>query len=417
MKIVVLGAGVIGVTSAWFLRQAGHEVTVVDRQPGAAQETSFANGGQISVSHAEPWANPHAPLQALRWLGREDAPLLFRLRADPALWAWGLRFLNECRASRTRDNIRQIVSLGLYSRAQLGALRQKLGLQYDQMRRGILHFYTDTRHFEAAQVAAAVMRDQGCDRRIISTDEAVLIEPVLAAMRQRIVGADFTPDDESGDAQRFTELLAEQSAQAGVNFLWQTGVRRLRMEQGRVSAVELTGKDGAAVLTADAFVVALGSYSAPFLRQHGLSIPVVPAKGYSATFALSEQSIAPEVSLTDDACKIVISRLGQRLRVAGTAEFNGYNLDLNPVRCALLYRRTKELFPQLAPVGEPDYWTGLRPATPSNRPLIGRFGAANLFLNTGHGTLGWTLSCGSAAALTTLIERKRPAPEFSFLGA
>jgi D-amino-acid dehydrogenase len=413
VKLLVLGAGVVGVTSAWYLRQAGHEVTVLDRQPAAAQETSFANGGQISVSHAEPWANPHAPWLALKWFGREDAPLLFRLRADPALWAWSLSFLNECRPARTRRNTREITALGLYSRACLGELRRTLGLEYEAEQRGIMHFYTDPAQFEGAVKAAALMRELGCDRRVIDAAEAVAIEPALADMQSRIVGADFTALDESGDAMKFTQALARQAEAAGVQFLWGNAAAGLTIEGGQVSGAVLA--DGRK-LAADAVVVALGAYSPKFLRPYGVSIPVYPAKGYSATYQLGEASLAPRVSLTDDAVKIVISRFGQRLRVAGTAEFSGYNLDLNLARCRLIDDRVRTLFPRLQALGEPQYWAGLRPATPSNRPLIGRARFPNLYLNTGHGTLGWTMSCGSAAALADLVGGRRPEPAFSFLG-
>jgi D-amino-acid dehydrogenase len=411
--VAVLGAGVIGVTAAWYLRRDGHEVLVVDRQAAAAQETSFANGGQISVSHAEPWANPHAPLQALKWLGREDAPLLFRLRADPALWAWSLRFLGECRGSRTRDNIRQITALGLYSRAELGRLRDELNLQYDQKQRGILHFYTREADFTAAREAAALMRQYGCNRRIISADEALAIEPALADARPQIVGADYTAEDESGDAMRFTQQLATHAERAGVRFRWKTPVEALVAHGERIDHARLG--DGSH-LTADAFVLALGSHTPKLLKPLGRSIPVYPAKGYSVTYTLSPESVAPEVSLTDDGCKIVLSRLGNRLRVAGTAEFSGYSGELNPVRCAMIERRVAELFPRLAPVGATTQWTGLRPATPSNRPLIGRFGWDNCFLDTGHGTLGWTMACGSGRALADLVDGRRPEPDFGFLG-
>jgi D-amino-acid dehydrogenase len=414
MKVLVLGAGVVGVASAWYLQRAGHRVVVVDRQAAAAQETSFANGGQISVSHAEPWATPHAPLQALKWLGREDAPLLFRLRCDRALAAWSLRFLRECSPGRTRDNIRQIVSLALYSRTRLKALRQELGpdFTYQHAERGILHFYTDEREFAAAEKAAAVMRDFGCNRRTISAKEAIAIEPALADLQEKLVGADYTAEDESGDAMQFTQALAARCAAAGVEFRYGQPVTQLEAESGKVRGAVL--RDGSR-LTADAVVVALGSYSPLLLKPHGLHVPVYPAKGYSMTIPLSAHSVAPTVSLTDDSVRIVISRLGNRLRVAGTAEFSGYNLDLNPVRCQMLYRRIEEVFPRLAPAGEPTYWTGLRPSTPSNRPLIGRARYGNLYLNTGHGTLGWTMACGSGAALADIVSGRRPEPAFGFL--
>ncbi|MCC2867721.1 MAG: D-amino acid dehydrogenase [Candidatus Accumulibacter phosphatis] len=411
MKVIVLGAGVVGVTSAWYLAKAGHQVTVLDRQTAAGLETSFANGGQISVSHAEPWSNPRAPLRALAWMLREDAPLLFRPRWDATLLDWSLRFLRECTARRTRDNIRQIVTLALYSRRQLQALRAETMLAYDHLERGILHIYTDRREYATAIEAAAVMREFGCERRTVNVDECIAIEPALASVRQRLVGGDFTAADESGDAHRFTQQLAALCTARGVVFRYGVTVDRLSMVAGRVAGVIAAGE----LHQADAYVAALGSYTPLLLRLIGLRLPVYPAKGYSATFPLSADSIAPSVSLTDDGYKIVFSRLGQRLRIAGTAEFNGYNTDLNAVRCRALIERASELFPALRPADEPRFWCGLRPATPSNVPLIGRSTIPNLYLNTGHGTLGWTMACGSGAALADIISGRPPEPGFRFL--
>ncbi len=411
MKVLVLGAGVVGVASAWYLARAGHQVTVLDRQSAAGLETSFANGGQISVSHAEPWANPHAPLRALAWMRREDAPLLFRLRWDAGLLDWSLRFLRECTAQRTRANMRDIVALALYSRCQLQALRAETRLDYDHLERGILHIYTDQREFKLATAAAAVMRGFGCDRRTVSVDECLVIEPALAAARQRLVGGDYTSDDESGDAHRFTQQLAARCAANGVVFRYAAKVDRLLTAGGRIAGVLVAGD----LHQADAYVAALGSYTPLLMRPLGLRLPVYPAKGYSATVALGVESVAPSVSLTDDGHKIVFSRLGQRLRIAGTAEFNGYNTELNRVRCNALMRRAGELFPDLRPAGEAEFWCGLRPATPSNVPLIGRSPIGNLYLNTGHGTLGWTMACGSGAALADIVSGRRPEPAFRFL--
>lgn len=415
MKVLVLGAGVVGVSSAWYLAKAGHEVTVIDRQPAAALETSFANGGQISVSHAEPWSNPHAPLRALSWMGREDAPLLFRLRWDPALFDWSLRFLRECTPGRTRDNIRNIVALALYSRSQLQALRAETLIAYDHLQRGILHFYTDQHEYDAAVEAAAVMREFGCERRTVSADECVAIEPALAAARPLLVGGDYTAADESGDAHRFTQQLAALCAARGVVFRYGVAIEKMLGADGAVTGVLTKTAAGDELLSADAYVLALGSYTPLLLRPLGIHLPVYPAKGYSATLDLAETSIAPNVSLTDDGHKLVFSRLGQRLRIAGTAEFNGYNTELNSVRCAALMQRANRLFPDLQPLAEPQFWCGLRPATPSNVPFIGRSSLSNLYLNTGHGTLGWTMACGSGAALADIVSGRTPEPEFSFL--
>ena len=408
MRVTVLGAGVVGTTSAWYLAADGHDVTVIERQPLSAQETSFANGGQISVSHAEPWANPRAPWIALKWLGREDAPLLWRLRADAAQWNWGLRFLRECTAARARANVGAIVRLGLASRAALQALRRELALEYDQLERGILHFYTDLREFEHAVPQAALMREFGCERVAKTAAECLVIEPALAASTIPVVGGTYTAGDESGDAWRFTETLARQAAVCGVRFRHGETVVGLNLDRGRVASVRLASGEN---LGSDITVLALGSYSPLLLRPFGVRLPVYPAKGYSVTLKVPEAATAPTVSLTDDGHKIVMSRFGQRLRVAGTAEFNGYDTSLNSARCAALLRRIGEIFPGLADTRDAEYWAGLRPSTPGNVPLVGPLpgaGLDGLWLNTGHGTLGWTLACGSAKLLADRIAGRDP---------
>jgi D-amino-acid dehydrogenase len=415
MRVIVLGAGVVGTASAWYLARAGHEVTVVERQGAAGLETSFANGGQISVSHAEPWANPDAPGKIWEWLGREDAPLLFRLRGDARQWAWGLRFLVECLPFRTRDNIRQILALALYSRAQLQLLRRDTGIQYDQLTRGILHFYTDEEEFERAVEQATLMRQYGCERDIKTAAECIAIEPALRHAAERIVGGTYTATDESGDARKFTEGLAQLAAAQGVRFLYGRSIKRLEAERRRIMSVVLADAEGGDDrISADAYVVALGSYSPLVLRSVGISIPVYPLKGYSITVPLEAGDEAPTVSLTDDSHKLVFSRLGERLRVAGTAELNGYNTDVNDVRCEAIVRRTFDLFPSAGHPERAEFWTGLRPATPSNVPVVGRTRYANLFLNTGHGTLGWTMACGSGRAIADIVSGRQPEPDFRF---
>lgn len=410
MHVVVLGAGIIGTASAWFLRGDGHEVTVVDRQPGVALETSFANACQISASHSEPWANPAAPLKILQWLGREDAPLLFRLRLDPALWSWGLAFLRECLPEATRRNTRACLAIALHSRALLKQLRRDLAIEYDHLERGILHFYTDGQAFEAAQKSAALMRELGCDRRIVSADEAVAIEPALAPARQRIVGGDYCADDESGDILAFTQALARHAAAQGVAFRFNRFATRIVVERGRVTGVEMLGPDGwHETLAADAIVVAAGAFSRALLLPLGERLALYPAKGYSATFDIVDPTRTPTVSVTDDEYKIAISRLGDRLRVAGTAEFDGFSRALNPARCASLTRRTSELFPDACDYERPRYWSGLRPATPSNVPIIGRTRIRGLYVNTGHGTLGWTMGVGSGQLIADVVAGRTPA--------
>ena len=415
MKVLVLGAGVLGTATAWYLVQQGHEVTVIDRREGPGLETSFANGGQISVCHAEPWANPDAPLKILQWLRRDDSPLLFRLRIDPAQWLWGIRFLYECRPSRTRANIAQIVKLSLYSRAALQELRAGTGIEYDALTRGILHYYTDRGEFDRAVASASLMNAYGLDRAVKTVDEAIAIEPALGHARDQIVGATYTPTDESGDAHKFTQELARMAAARGARFLYNRTIRAAGTEGDRVTGIVVKHGEGRdTMMTADAYVVALGSYSPLLTGPIGLYLPIYPAKGYSASAPVADPAAAPTVSLTDDSAKIVFSRLGERLRIAGTAELSGYSTDLNPVRCEALIRRAREMFPGAGDYDRATFWTGLRPSTPSNVPLVGRTKFPNLFLNTGHGTLGWTMACGSGRALADIISGRVPEVDFKF---
>jgi D-amino-acid dehydrogenase len=418
MKVVVLGAGLLGLTSAYFLRQQGHDVTVVDRQASPAAETSFANGGQISVSHAEPWANPSAPFKVLKWLGREDAPLLFRLRADRRQWLWGLQFLRECTPARTRHNIAQIVRLGTYSRDMLQQLRRDRNIAYDECTQGILHFYTSQKEFDGAEVPAAQMRELGCDRRVISADEAVKLEPALRHIRPQLAGATYTAEDESGDANLFARELVKRCDEDGVLFRMSHTVTALREAGGEIDHVEATDPSGRFQrIRADAYVLAMGSLSPLYAEPLGIALPIYPAKGYSVTMPVRDASMAHQVSLTDDEYKLVFSRLGDRLRIAGTAELNGYDRDLNRVRCEAIVKRVEQLFPGAGDASQAQFWTGLRPATPSNVPIIGRSKLKNLFLNTGHGTLGWTHSCGSGKSIARIVSGLKPEVDFAFTDA
>jgi D-amino-acid dehydrogenase len=414
LRVTVLGAGVVGVTSAWYLAQAGHEVTVIDRQPEAARETSFANGGQISVSHAEPWANPRAPAQVLKWLGRPDAPLLFRPRADPAQWSWGLRFLAECLPWRTRANTLAILALARHSQARLRELRAEAGIEYHGLTRGILHLFTERRDWEAAAPRAELVRRHGLEAKLLSAGECVALEPALEGSAVPLMGGLYAPGDESGDARLFTQRLAERTASRGVCFRFGERVLALDAAGDRIDGVRL--EDGPPP-EADAWVVALGSYSPLLLRPLGIRLGVYPVKGYSVTIPTGPGDRAPTLSLTDEARKLVFSRLGDRLRVAGTAELAGYDTGLSPARCEAIVKRVFELFPEAGDRSRAELWTGLRPAMPGNVPAIGRTRYRNLFLNTGHGTLGWTLACGSAHALTEIVSGRSPGIEFPFRGA
>ena len=416
MKVVVLGAGVIGTTSAWYLSRAGHEVLVVDRQAAPALETSFANGGQISVSHSEPWANPTAPFNIFRWLGREDAPLLFRPHADAAQWLWGLRFLIECLPGRARRNTESAFALALYSREQLRELRRETGIRYETQTRGILHLYEERREFEHACSEAVRLKAHGFEIEIKAPEECILIEPALKDAKARFVGGVYAPSDESGDAYLFTQNLAALCVANGVDFRFNVSVRCIETAHGRIGRIVIDDESGIEEsLRADAYVMALGSYSPLLLGPIGVAVPVYPVKGYSITLPLEPDAGAPQVSLTDHTRKIVFSRLGDRLRVAGTAELDGYSTEINAGRCEALVKRCFELFPKAGRPELAQFWTGLRPATPSNLPLIGRSRYPDLFLNTGHGTLGWTMACGSARMVADLMLGRKPALAFDGL--
>jgi len=392
VKVAVLGAGVIGVTAAWYLRQAGHDVQVLDRREGPGLETSFANGGQISADHAAPWAKPGVPLQALKWMLREDAPLLFRLRADPAQWRWGLQFLRNCTAERFRHNAAQLQRLGRYSRAQLQALRKETGLHYDEVSRGILVLYTGERDFEPGWK---------------TPEECIAIEPAVASLRGQLVGGSFLADDESGDAYKFTAELAKLCAATGVNFEFGVSIQGISYRNGEITGVRTANSE----VKADAYVLALGSYSPLLARPLGIDLPIYPLKGYSVTMPVKNPAAAWTVSLSDEAHKLVLSRLGDRLRIAGTAELDGYNTAINQVRCEAIVKRVMELFPEAGDPSKAVYWAGLRPATPSNLPCVERTKYPNLFLDTGHGTLGWTHACGSGRILADLVSGRRPEVE------
>jgi len=436
MKVVVLGAGIIGVSTAWHLLERGHEVTVVDRQPDAALETSFGNAAQISVSYCEPWANKDAPLKALKWMFRDDAPLLFR----PQLpfgegwqqWRWGLQFLAQCNDAAFERNVQQLVALGAYSHAALKEVVAATGIEYNRLERGIAHYYTDQKTFDTAGEAAALMRKYGVARRVVSTAELLAIEPAFKSFAHRIVGGTYTASDESGDARVFTQALAQRCAARGARFLYGHDIERLEKAGGAVESVAvrprtIRGENEELVrLKADEIVVACGSHTAPLLRTVGVDLPIYPGKGYSATFKLLKPELAPFVSTIDDEVKCAMSRLGGYLRVAGTIEVGGYDLSLDTplakARCKMLADRIEEVLPGVCDTrleeqgGTPNFWTGLRPATPTNIPYIGKTRVGRLWVNAGHGTLGWTHGAGSGKAIAELISGEVPAMNFGFYG-
>jgi D-amino-acid dehydrogenase len=436
MKIIVLGAGIIGVSTAWHLLERGHEVTVVERQPDAAMETSFANAAQISVSYCEPWANRDAPLKALKWMFRDDAPLLFRPQFPVGeglnQWLWGLKFLAQCNDAAFERNVQQIVALGAYSHEALKDVVQATGIDYQRLERGIAHFYTDQKSFDTAGDAATLMRKYGVDRKLVSRDELLKIEPAFKSFADHIVGGTYTASDESGDARVFTQALAKRCIARGAEFLYGHDIASMDKAGGAIESVAVRQRKGGAKddagpereLKADHFVAACGSYTAPLLRTVGVDLPIYPGKGYSATFKLKRPELAPMVSTIDDEMKIAMSRLGDHLRVAGTIEVGDYNLSLDTrlarARCQMLSNRIEQILPGVCDTrnaeegGTPNYWTGLRPATPTNIPFIGKTKVRKLWVNAGHGTLGWTHGAGSGKALAELISGRKPAMTFGF---
>ncbi|NIY74154.1 D-amino acid dehydrogenase [Thalassospira sp. HF15] len=412
MHVVVLGAGVIGTTAAWYLLQNGHQVTVVDRQHASAQETSFANGGQISACHATPWANAATPKQIVSWLGREEAPLLVRMRFDPQLFSWGLRFLRNCTDARAKINLEKALRVAIYSRDCLRTLRDTLDIDYDHSTRGILHICRNEQDMVAVEKATAQMQDYGLNRKLVSRDECLAIEPALRDATVPIIGGSFTPDDESGDAQKFTEALTQHCIAKGASFQFNTKVTGLSHDQGKITAAQTDKGE----IKADAFLVCLGSYSPMLLAPIGIKLPIYPCKGYSISMDTTGHSGAPETALIDDSIKMVYSRLGTHLRVAGTAELDGYNLGMSERRKQLIVDKALELFPNSGDRANISFWAGLRPVTPDSAPILGGTKYANLYLNTGHGTLGWTMSCGSAKAVADFISNKNPDISLTGLG-
>ncbi|MFM2129753.1 MAG: hypothetical protein RL477_1299 [Pseudomonadota bacterium] len=412
MKVIVLGAGIIGVSTAYFLARDGHRVTVIDRQAAPGQETSFANGGQISASHAEPWANPATPWKLLAWLGRKDAPLWFRLHWDPAMWGFFLRFLANCRGAASRANGEKALRLALYSRDVLAALRQSTAIAFDAEDRGILHVYRSGRALERAVAVAERFRALGLETEALNADACARVEPALASVRDTLAGGIYSPADLSGDAHAFTRALAVKAAEAGVEFRMDTKILRLAFMGDRITGV-MTHRG---MVTADRYVCALGSHSTPMLAAAGIDIPVYPAKGYSATVPLSAPDRGPRVSITDDDAKIVVSRLGDRLRIAGTAEFNGYDETIDEGRARAVLAAGERLFPGCMDGAAAEFWAGLRPLSPDGVPVIGVTRYRNLFLNTGHGTLGWTMGPGSGRAVADLVSGRTPEVDLSGFG-
>ncbi|MCA1935027.1 MAG: D-amino acid dehydrogenase [Asticcacaulis sp.] len=404
MKIVVLGAGVIGVTSAWYLRQAGHEVTVIDRQPGPALETSFANAGEISPGYSSPWAAPGIPQKALRWLFMNHAPLIIRPNLDPQAVRWMWQMLMNCNSASYKRNKGRMVRVAEYSRDCLMALRQDIGIRYDERTQGTLEVFRTQKQIDGLTKDIQVLKDGGVPFELLDTDGCVAAEPGLTASRHKIVGGLRLPNDETGDCFKFTNALSEKAEAAGVVFRYGVDLRGLVREGERIKAVQTADGD----IEADLFVAALGSYTPAFLQPLGLDVPVYPVKGYSLTLSIIDDHRAPLSTVMDEAHKVAITRLGTRIRVGGMAEIAGFSRDLPEARLNTLKYVVEDLFGGAGDLNHPNLWSGLRPMTPDGTPIIGPTRYGNLWLNTGHGTLGWTMSCGSGKVLADLISGQTP---------
>jgi D-amino-acid dehydrogenase len=399
MRVIVLGGGVIGIATAYFLAKGGVDVTVIDRQGGPARETSFANAGLIAPAHAYAWASPRAPGILLRSLWRDDTALRLKARLDPALLAWGMRFLANCRAERNRANTLNKFRLCQYSRAQLLELRRVEGLAYEEVTKGALYLYRDAAHLDVARANARLLAERGLRIEAIDRERTLAIEPALAPVAGRLAGALFAPDDESGDCRLFSEGLAERAAALGASLRWNETVTALEREGDRIT-VAVTNKGR---LEADAFVLALGSYSPIIARTAGLRLPIYPVKGYSLTVPIKDAGAAPTVPGVDEHYLVAFARMGERLRVTATAEFSGYDTAHKPADFAVMTRVARELFPDAADFNRPEYWACLRPMTPDGPPIMGRSRQKNLWLNTGHGHIGWTMAAGSGRIVADLI--------------
>lgn len=405
MNIVILGSGLIGVSTAYFLQKSGHQVTVIDRQNDVALETSFANGGQISACYSEPWSNVGNLKKIMTWLGKEDSPILFKPHLSFQQWRWGAEFLYECIPSRNHENIKKMLKIALYSRKTLQELRQEEGLEYEQQSNGIITYYTNEHSFEGGKEASQFISRFGCERTIKTKEQLLEIEPALQYSTFNIVGGDYTADDESGNAFLYTNEMKKKCDALGVTFIFQHNIKKLNIMNNKIKSVLISNihTNDSLTLGADLVIAAMGSYTSKFLSDYNIYLPIYPAKGYSATIDIVDSQKVNFVSLTDSDKKIVFTRLGDKLRIAGTAEFNEYDLSLNSVRCEALTKRASELFPSGLNLDSVKYWTGLRPATPSNVPIIKKHGFDNLYINSGHGTLGWTMAAGSGKLLTQLV--------------
>lgn len=405
MRILVLGSGVVGVTSAYYLARKGHEVTVLDRQPAAGMETSFANAGQVSPGYSAPWAGPGIPLKAMKWLMMHHRPLVVWPSLDPKLYFWLAKMLANCTEAAYRRNKARMVRLAEFSRDALKELRAETGIAYDERARGTLQLFRTQKQLDHVGADTVVLDAHDVPYQVLDVNGCIAVEPALARVRHKFVGGLRLPGDETGDAHLFTQRLAAIAGTLGVTFRHGVSIEKLRTEGGRIAGVELKGGE---VVRADLYVAALGSYTPALLRPLGIDLPIYPVKGYSLTLPIVDPAASPESTVMDETYKIAITRLGDRIRVGGTAELAGFNLALREPRRATLAFSVGDLFPDGGDISKATFWTGLRPMTPDGTPIVGPTAYPNLFTNTGHGTLGWTMACGSGRVLADLIGGQAP---------
>ena len=409
MNVLVLGAGVIGVTAAYELAGAGHAVTVVDRQPAPALETSFANAGEVSPGYSAPWAGPGVPLKAIKWLAMHHRPLVIRPHIDAAFVSWVIAMLRNCTAARYEINKTRMVRLAEYSRDCLRALRAATGIAYDERTQGTLQLFRTQKQFDGSASDIAVLRESGVVFELLDRAGCIRHEPALANVRDKFVGGLLLPGDETGDCFKFTQRLAVLAAERGVRFRFGTAIDRLVRADDRLEGVVVGSADSEETLRADAYLVALGSHSPLLLRPVGVRIPVYPVKGYSITVPILDPACAPESTVMDETHKVAVTRLGDRIRVGGTAELAGYTLKLHDARRQTLTHVVTDLFPRGGDVDRAEFWCGLRPMTPDGTPVIGATPIENLYLATGHGTLGWTMAAGTGRVLADVMSQRAAA--------
>ncbi|WP_417473486.1 D-amino acid dehydrogenase [Luteimonas mephitis] len=405
MRILILGSGVIGVTSAWYLRQQGHEVVVVDREPGPAMETSFANAGQVSPGYASPWPAPGIPAKAIGWLLSRHAPLAIRPTADPAQYRWLWQMLRNCTNQRYAISKARMVRLAEYSRDCLEELRRDTGIAYEQRTLGTTQLFRTQAQLDGAAKDIAILRDYNVPYEVLDRAGVVRVEPALAGVADTLAGALRLPGDETGDCHMFTTKLAAMAAAAGVEFRYGKPIDALLADGDRIEGVRIDGKAEGA----DRYVVALGSWSPRLLAPVGIRLPVYPLKGYSLTIPITRPDMAPVSTVLDESYKVAITRFDQRIRVGGMAEVSGYDLSLPQRRRETLEMVVRSLYPEGGDLAAAEFWAGLRPSTPDGPPVVGATRYRNLLLNTGHGTLGWTMACGSARYLADLVDGRTPA--------